>query len=92
MTQMPGHEWDETKRKLNLAKHGVDFRAMSAFEWDGAHEVFDNRHEEPRWIATGYIGLRLHVVAYTARDDIVRLISLRPARPREVRKHAKYGR
>ena len=92
MIQMPGYEWDATKRKSNIAKHGVDFRAMSAFEWDGAREVFDDRHEESRWIATGYIGLRLHVVVFTTRGDIVRLISLREAQPREVREYAKYGR
>ena len=92
MNQASGYEWDETKRESNIRKHGVDFRAMSAFEWDAAQEVFDDRHEEPRWIATGYIGHQLHVVVYTTRGDNVRLISLREAQPRESRHYAKHER
>ena len=30
------YEWDEGKRQANLAKHGVDFADMDAFEWDTA--------------------------------------------------------
>ena len=89
MTQIPGYEWDEAKRESNLKKHGVDFHAMDTFEWEGAVERFDDRHEEARWIAIGFISLRLHVVAYTARGDVVRVISLRRAEPREIREYAK---
>lgn len=92
MTQASGYEWDETKRESNIRKHGVDFRAMSAFEWEEAVERFDDRHEEARWIAIGFIGLRLHVVAYTVRGDNARVISLRKAQPREIRDYAKSRR
>ncbi|MCY4646071.1 MAG: BrnT family toxin [Gammaproteobacteria bacterium] len=92
MAQAPGYEWDETKRESNIRKHGVDFHAISAFEWEEAVGRFDDRHEEARWIAIGFIGPRLHVVAYTVRGDIVRVISLRKAQPREIRGYAKNRR
>lgn len=37
------------------------------------------RYGEARYIATGYIGNRLHAVIYTMRDETIRIISLRPA-------------
>ena len=92
MTQASGYEWDEAKRESNIRKHGVDFHAMSAFEWEEAVERFDDRHGEARWIAIGFIGLRLHVVAYTVRGDVVRVISLRKAQPREMRDYVKHRR
>ncbi|MYF11660.1 MAG: BrnT family toxin [Gammaproteobacteria bacterium] len=82
------YEWDERKRLMNLAKHGVDFAAMEAFEWEGALEFMDRRHVEPRWVAIGYIDQRLHTVVYTEHEDFVRIISLRKATPREQRHYA----
>lgn len=29
-------EWNETKRKANLKKHGVDFNAVWEFDWKSA--------------------------------------------------------
>ena len=83
-------EWDEAKRQTNLDKHNIDFADMSAFDWDTAIVADDNRHDEPRWAATGYIGDRLCVAVYTIRNqDTVRLISLRNATPVERRRYAK---
>ena len=82
------YEWDERKREMNLAKHGVDFAAMESFEWEGALEFMDGRYVEPRWVAIGYIDLKLHTVVYTERDDLIRVISLRKATPREQRHYA----
>ena len=48
------YEWDEVKRITNLAKHGVDFATMEAFEWESAIQRLDDRHSEPsfrgRWL------------------------------------------
>lgn len=74
--------WDETKRKSNLKKHGLDFK--------DAHLVYDNpdkctyessRHGERRWmdIAMAVIHGRLLALIYTERGDQVRVISFRPA-------------
>lgn len=81
--------WDEAKRQANLGKHGLDFADMDGFEWDAAMIVEDNRHDEPRWVATGYIGDRLCVAVYSIRNaDVVRLISLRNATAAERRRYA----
>ena len=81
-------EWDDEKRQANLAKHGVDFAVIEAFDWETALISPDTRHGEPRWVATGFIGSRLHVVVYAKRGTRSRVISLRKANAREVRKHA----
>ena len=41
------------------------------------------RHGEERVFALGYIGNRLHAVAYVARGENARIISLRKANPRD---------
>ena len=79
------YEWDEAKRRANRAKHRLDFTAIEVFDWATASTKPDNRYGEPRFVATGYIGSRLHIVVYTERGDRMRIISLRKANPREVR-------
>lgn len=78
------YEWDESKRQANLAKHGVDFAWMVAFEWDTALVDLEENHEESRWIARGFIGTVLHFVVFTERGETIRIISLRKATRREV--------
>ena len=80
-------EWDEAKRAANLAKHGVDFAAVESFDFESAIVTTDDRdvYEEPREIALGFIGVRLHILIFTWRNDVVRVISLRKANSREVK-------
>lgn len=59
------YEWDEAKRKSNIARHGVDFTMMEAFGWDTAIISPDDRTSESRWVAYGLIDLRLYVVVFT---------------------------
>ena len=83
------YEWNEAKRQANLSKHGLDFADMTAFDWNNAIEAMDDRHGEPRWVATGYIGDRLCVAVYAiGNQDSVRLISLRNATSAERRRYA----
>ena len=82
------YQWDGHKRRENLQKHRVDFAAVHDFEWETAVIEFDDRHNEPRWIAIGYIGFRLFTVVYTARGDMTRIISLRRSDPWEIRYYA----
>jgi hypothetical protein len=87
-------EWDEQKRALNLAKHGIDF--------DSAVEVFygpivlhrSDRNNEERWTALGYSENRLIVVVFTRRVHVLRIISARRARKHEESEYrnAKVGR
>ena len=83
------YEWDEGKRQANIIKHGVDFAEMERFQWDSALTEPDLRrnYDEPRFIALGNIGNRLHVVVFTMREESTRIIGLRKANEREVRKY-----
>jgi hypothetical protein len=83
------YDWDEAKRQANLKKHGVDFARAEGFDWDSALVIEDRRQDygEPRLSALGYIGKRLHVLIFTPRGRVVRLIGLRKANAREVRQY-----
>ena len=85
---MNDYEWDERKRQENVDKHDIDFTAIYNFEWDTAVYNSNDTHGEERWVATGYIGNRLHRVVYTWRGDQRRIISLRKTNPREDRDYA----
>ena len=82
------YEWDEEKRLSNLEKHRIDFQEMERFDWDSARCEFDDYYPEPRWTATGYIGLTHYYVVYTMREEKCRIISLRKATRQEVRDYA----
>ena len=86
------YEWDEAKRRSNLAKHEVNFAIMEAFEWETAQIEPDDYADESRWIARGLIGLHLHIAVFTERGDRTRIISLRRARPSEEKDYAKQHR
>ena len=83
------YEWDAGKRQANLAKHGVDFADMDAFEWDTAALDMDESHAESRWVAIGFIGAVLYFVVFTERADNIRIISLRKATRREAYNYVK---
>ena len=79
------YEWDEAKRRANRTKHGLDFTAIEEFDWHRVSTRTSVRHGETRFIATSYLGDRLHVAVYTMRGDIMRVISLRRASRQEAR-------
>lgn len=82
-------EFDPSKDDANLVKHGVRLAAAQAFDWDAALEREDDRFDygEIRFIAIGFIGDRLFVLAFAegSHGDAIRAISLRPAEKQEVR-------
>lgn len=82
--------FDTNKNEANIKKHGVSLAAASAFEWDDALTWTDERNDygEIRMCAIGYIGNRLYYVVYVDRDEARRLISLRKANMREVKRYA----
>ncbi|OZI31719.1 hypothetical protein CAL29_28000 [Bordetella genomosp. 10] len=83
--------FDPAKDAINQRKHGVSLAKAEEFEWDGALAEEDARcdYGECRMIAIGYIGLRLHVAVYVDRDDARRILSLRKANSREIKRYAK---
>ncbi len=83
-------EWDPGKAATNLAKHGTHFAdAIAVFEDDFALTIRDpDLKDEERWITIGVDMLgRILVVVYTWRGEGIRLISARPATPRERRQY-----
>ena len=82
------YEWDIEKNRVNLEKHKIDFSEVENFEWNTAVERRSDRFQEPRWVAIGYLGERLHVVVFTDRGEVRRIISLREASNKERREYA----
>jgi uncharacterized DUF497 family protein len=79
------YEWDERKRRGNVKKHGIDFIDVPAV-FDGDIVILpDERFEygEPRLIAIGILKSVVVVVAYTERDENIRIISARKATKNE---------
>lgn len=83
--------FDQAKSEANVRTRGLPFSLVKdKFEWDSALIVEDSRREygERRYRAFGYVDYRLHVVVYAVRTGAIRVISLRKASRREVRRYA----
>ena len=78
-------EWDEAKRRRNLAKHGIDFDAVWEMEWAKAIHRPDIRQDygEARYVALVPIAQLLCCCAYAERGGNRRIISVRPASRKE---------
>ena len=83
-------EWNEAKRQSNLAKHGLDFADISAFDWDFARFEDDTLEGENRTKAVGFLRFQVVVVIFTLRDNVCRIISLRKATAAERRHYERY--
>ena len=96
MASMQRFEWDETKAKRNLRKHGIDFEdAITVFRDEHAVIELERYVDgEARWQALGMIdGAIVVVVVHGIRenglDELVRIISARRAEPHERRRYGK---
>ena len=78
-------DFDPAKDTANMAKHGLSLSEVRAFDFATAVVRVDDRRDygEPRWRAYGMIGDRMHMLAFTVRDGVLRAISLRKANARE---------
>lgn len=84
------YEWDERKAAANLRKHGVDFaEAALALEDDRAITLPDLASvTEERFVTLGCDPHgQVLVIAYTFRNERIRVISARKAEPREQRQY-----
>jgi uncharacterized protein len=80
-------EWDDNKNASNIEKHNVDFND-AIYIWESRFiERIDGRDygAEKRYIAMGLVGDRIHVVVYTWRGAVRRIISAWKANKRERR-------
>jgi len=79
-------EWHDAKAEANLQAHGVSFDlAKAVFKDPFAIERLDDREDygEDRFVLIGMAGAHLLFVAYTERDDRIRIISARRATQNE---------
>lgn len=83
------YTWDEAKSERNARERGLPFKRASAFEWDRAIVWQDVRkiYPETRMVALGPLDSRLHVICFTLTDTGLRIISLRKANAREVKRY-----
>lgn len=82
--------FDAAKDAANLAKHGVPLALAVELEWDELIVVPDTRRNygEKRMVGYAPIGQRVYCVVFTNRGPKRRVISLRKANVREVRRYA----
>lgn len=88
-------EWDENKNAENFQKHGVRFEeAEKAFEDENAVELYDelNSDEEIRYQIIALSPRRLLFVAFTVREEKIRIISARKAVAKQVKIYNEYNR
>lgn len=78
-------EWDEKKRNQTLVERGLDFADVAHFDWGSSIYSEDQRHDygETRYVAFGFIDQTLVCLAYTIRQEALRVISLRKASAKE---------
>ena len=75
-------EWNETKAKINIRKHGVTFEEAAEVFFDPFYQTGDASTDEgeARDFIIGYTFFqRLLLAVYTERGARTRIISARPA-------------
>ena len=87
--------YGSTKDAINLEKHGVSLQLANLLEWEWLQAKRDSRTDygELRMIGFAPIGDRVYCVVFVDRGDVDhiisrRVISLRKANAREVKRYA----
>ena len=78
-------EFDPAKDAKNIEKHGISLARIT--DLAGVVFVEDGRFEEPRFRLYGLIDGDAHCAAVTMRGGVFRVISLRRAHQKEMRRH-----
>jgi uncharacterized DUF497 family protein len=76
MANEPSFEWDETKDRINRAKHGVSFALAQAAFFDPRRVIAaDLAHSgsEPRYFCFGKVAAGIMTVRFTYRDGRIRI-------------------
>jgi hypothetical protein len=82
-------EYDPAKSVANLKKHGIDFlNAQALWNDPEAVEVEAISENESRFIVVGIIDNKHWSAVVTYRNEVVRLISVRRSRDKEVEIYA----
>ena len=82
---------DPDKEDRNLAERGLSMDLAEHLDWATALIWEDTRNDygERRYCVLGFIADRLHSVVFTPREGKPRVISLRKANKREVKRYEK---
>lgn len=74
-------EWDESKRRTNIRKHGLDFEGIEEVFAGATFTVEDDRFEyvETRYVTIGFLKSRIVYVVHNESEDGIRIISVRKA-------------
>ena len=73
--------WTETKRRINLAKHGLDF-ADAKKVFAGPMVLFEDQrseYSEQRMIGVGLPGELVVLIVHVESDAVIHVISMRKA-------------
>ncbi|MBP3975833.1 BrnT family toxin [Pseudoxanthomonas spadix] len=82
-------EFDPAKNERNIAERGISFDQASQFDFSTARIVEDTRQNYPerRFQALGLLADRLYMLVFAPIAGGIRVISLRKANKREVRRY-----
>jgi len=82
-------EWDDTKRKSNIEKHGIDFIDAPMIFAGYTLTIEDDRYDygEERFVTFGILGGRVVAVVHTETEDLIRIISIRKATKNEEKEY-----
>jgi uncharacterized DUF497 family protein len=82
-------EWDEPKRQWTLKNRGLDFADVERFDPATVTTTRDDRRDygEVRFNTMGYLDGTLCTFCWTLRGPCVRIISLRKANDRELKRY-----
>lgn len=82
-------EFDPNKSTTNTERRGLPFDLVAEFEFDSAEYAEDVRHDygEMRIQALGLLRGRVHVLVFTETLTGIRVISLRKANKREIKRY-----
>lgn len=81
--------YDLKKNARNVAGRSLNFERAADLDWETASIMEDARQNYPerRFVATGYLDGRLHVLCFTPTGDGIRVISFRKANKRETKRY-----
>lgn len=84
-------DFDLKKSEKNDRERQLPFERAIDFDWQTAiySEDIRNDYPERRFVALGYLDLRLHVICFTPIEFGVRIISFRKANLREIKHYEK---
>ena len=77
-------DFDRVKSAVNKEKHGVSLAEATQLWQEAYLEIKARTVDEVRFMAIGRISGKLYACIYTVRGDVIRLISCRRARAKEV--------